>query len=75
MHSNRRNDIIDECINTVKSLIHDNCSDHTPYRGACVSCGRVDNPDVLPDPDTVIKKLESLKEEGFSLGDSENLDS
>jgi hypothetical protein len=23
-----------------------NCSDHTPYRGACVTCGRHDNPDV-----------------------------
>ncbi len=23
------------------------CDDHTPYRGACVSCGRYDNPDVI----------------------------
>lgn len=23
-----------------------NCSDHTPYYGACVSCGRIDNPEI-----------------------------
>ena len=24
-----------------------NCDDHTPYWGACVSCGRYNNPNVL----------------------------
>lgn len=23
-----------------------NCDDHTPYYGACVSCGRTDNPQI-----------------------------
>ncbi len=56
-----RNDIIDECIKKIKELIHDNCSDHTPFRGACIDCGRVDNPEILPDPDIVIEALENLK--------------
>jgi len=56
-----RNDTIDLCIKEVESLIQPRCSDHTPYRGACVSCGSVSNPDVLPDPDTVIEALKALK--------------
>jgi len=31
-----------------------NCSDHTPYWGACVSCGRYDNPIVMPDESVII---------------------
>lgn len=31
----------------IKDIKVPNCDDHTPYWGACVSCGRYDNPDVL----------------------------
>jgi hypothetical protein len=27
-------------------VMRDNCSDHTPYWGHCVSCGRTDNPSI-----------------------------
>jgi len=55
------NQIIDACINKVKSLIKDKCEDHTPYQGACGSCGSLYNYKVLPSPDTVIEALEELK--------------
>ncbi len=29
------------------ALYRPNCDDHTPYWGACISCGRTDNPDVI----------------------------
>ena len=53
---------IDECISVVKGLIRPECSDHTPYYGACTSCGSTMNYDVLPDPEDVIKALQDLKE-------------
>ena len=56
-----RNDIIDECIKKIESLVKPRCNDHTPYYGACVSCGSVSNPEELPDPDDVIEALEKLK--------------
>lgn len=59
--SSERNLVIDECTEVVRNLITDNCEDHTPFRGACVSCGRHDNFEVLPRPEIVIEKLESLK--------------
>jgi hypothetical protein len=59
--SGARNEAIDECINALKSKVTNNCDDHTPYYGACISCGRHDNPDVLPDPVSIFKILESLK--------------
>lgn len=51
---------VQDAIKLVESLIHDNCDDHTPFYGACVTCGRVENFDVLPDPDIVIEKLKNL---------------
>ena len=48
------------CIDAVRSMARPNCSDHTPYRGACVTCGRSDNPMVLPSPDEVVARLEAL---------------
>jgi len=57
-----RNEVIDECINKIIELERPQCSDHTPYRGACVSCGSIWNPDVLPDPDDVVEELEKLKQ-------------
>ncbi len=56
-----RNKIIDECINKIKGFIRPTCNDHTPFRGACVSCGSVSNPDIIYDTDTVIEELEKLK--------------
>ena len=61
MKNEDRNKIIDECINTVKSLIKETCDDHTPYCGACVSCGSLYNEDTLGDPEDVIEELEKLK--------------
>lgn len=56
-----RKQAIDDCINKIKSLIRPHCHDHTPYRGACVTCGQIHNADELPDPNTVLKELEKLK--------------
>lgn len=30
-----------------KNITIPNCDDHTPYWGACVTCGLLDNPDVI----------------------------
>lgn len=40
---------IDKCAKEAnsKDVTSPNCSDHTPYWGACVTCGRIDNPDVI----------------------------
>ncbi len=57
-----RNEVIDECILKIKELIKDHCSDHTPFYGACISCGSVRNWEELPDPEIVIENLESLKD-------------
>jgi len=51
---------VDDCIKLIKSLTKPNCNDHTPYCGACVSCGEMNNYDVL-DPDEVLAKLNKLK--------------
>lgn len=32
-----------------KVIMIENCSDHTPFRGACCSCGRYDNPEIPSD--------------------------
>jgi hypothetical protein len=32
-----------------KVVMTENCNDHTPYRGPCVSCGRYDNPEIPTD--------------------------
>lgn len=57
----KRNDVIDECISKIKSLIKPRCDDHTPYQGACVTCGEYYNDDVLPEPSDIIESLEQLK--------------
>ena len=56
-----RSKIIEECINKIKEMIKPHCSDHTPYCGACISCGQYHNFDELPEPDDVIEALEELK--------------
>jgi len=56
-----RNEIIDECITKIKSLIKPYCSDHTPYWGPCVTCGNYTNSLVLPDLDDIIEELKTLK--------------
>lgn len=40
---------IDKCAKEAnsKDVTSPNCSDHTPYWGACVTCGRIDNPNVI----------------------------
>jgi hypothetical protein len=52
---------IDKCIDIVKSHIHPNCDDHTPYMGACSDCGNNGNPDLIKFPDELVEELESLK--------------
>lgn len=59
--SQDKDEIINECISEIEKLIKPNCDDHTPYCGACVSCGCYSNHDVL-DPDDAISALEDLKE-------------
>ncbi len=56
-----RNEVIDECITKIEELVRPECLDHTPYRGACVSCGSSFNDDILPEPDIVIEELTKLK--------------
>lgn len=58
----QRNVLIDEIISKITQLTFRHCSDHTPYRGACVTCGNVSNWDVLPDPEDVINELEQMKQ-------------
>lgn len=36
-----------------------NCDDHTPFRGACVSCGNKDNWDVITEIDELKDAIES----------------
>ena len=60
-----RNKIIDECIDKIKSMVKPHCHDHTPYCGACVTCGGTHNWDELPDPEDVIKALQELKTGGW----------
>ena len=45
-----------------KVIMMENCDDHTPCRGPCVTCGRYDNPEV---PTDMIDKqsILSLEEE------------
>jgi hypothetical protein len=31
----------------LEDITQPNCDDHTPYWGACVTCGRIDNPDII----------------------------
>ena len=56
-----RNKIIDECVEIVKKHITENCDDHTPYRGACVSCGQHSNPELIKEPYDLLEELEELK--------------
>jgi len=47
---------------TTKNLYEPRCSDHTPYWGACVTCGSISNPDELVgaivDEDSIINAPE-----------------
>lgn len=56
-----RNKIIEECIIKIKEMIRPNCDDHTPFRGVCSSCGRHNNPDVIPDIDDLLESLNKMK--------------
>ena len=58
-----KNEVIEQCIKIVKSHIEENCDDHTPFWGACVSCGRSDNFDLIKYPEDLIEELEKLKDE------------
>ena len=57
----QREKIIDQCIEVVKGLVRPHCSDHTPYRGPCCTCGSYDNYEELPDIDNVVETLLKLK--------------
>ena len=61
MKTEDKNTIIEECIKVVKRHVNSNCDDHTPYYGACVSCGRHDNPDIVDDIDDLLDDLNNLK--------------
>lgn len=41
--------VIEKCTEEAeaKDLMAPNCDDHTPYWGACISCGKYDNPDIV----------------------------
>lgn len=52
---------IQQAIDLIDQLIQPNCDNHTPFRGSCVSCGQVSNPDIL-DPDKTIKELQNLRD-------------
>lgn len=58
----KNQNIIDKCIKVVERHIKPNCTDHTPYYGACVTCGRSDNPDVIDDIDELLADLQKLKD-------------
>jgi hypothetical protein len=47
-----------KCIQEIRSEIRPNCEDHTPFRGACMSCGEYSNYNVLPMPESLIAILE-----------------
>jgi len=59
---NAKNDAINKCLEIIKNSIRENCSDHTPYRGACVTCGRHDNFELISNPDDLIKEIEKQLE-------------
>ena len=53
-----------------KEVYAPSCDDHTPYRGACVSCGSYSNPDILVgsevDKESITSQLPKfLKEQGY----------
>lgn len=41
----------------IDTIMIPNCDDHTPYYGACVSCGRYDNPMTLPGEELVKQSI------------------
>jgi len=47
----------EEIISIVKSFIVNSCSNHTPYRGACVTCGKMKSYKLIRDPDKLVEKL------------------
>jgi len=57
-----REKAIQECIDLVVKLTRPNCKEHTPFKGACVSCGSYENPDVI-DPDELLLELGLLKKQ------------
>lgn len=57
----------DHLINTLDEVnkqidIHtkSNCDDHTPYYGACVSCGRMDNFQLITDIDELKESISNI---------------
>ncbi len=55
---------VDRAVDALASIARQNCSDHTPFMGPCVTCGRTDNPFVLPPPTEAAAKLRTALEAG-----------
>lgn len=54
---------IDRCAEKMDDIEIPNCDDHTPYRGACVTCGLYDNPNVMPSEKVVKQSILNVKQE------------
>jgi hypothetical protein len=55
--------VIENCEKVITESTKDNCNDHTPYWGACCTCGRMENYDVLDTPDNVKESIKDIKEQ------------
>ena len=55
--------LIDECDKVLDSMTRDNCSDHTPYYGPCITCGNRDNYEKLDDPEDVKEAILDIKKQ------------
>ena len=56
------NTAVDECSKIIDNHTKNNCSNHTPYWGACGSCGVINNYEVLSSPADVKESIEQVKQ-------------
>jgi hypothetical protein len=49
-----------QVIEKVKKNVKPNCSDHTPFWGSCVTCGRTDNPRAAADNHYLAETIEEM---------------
>lgn len=56
--------VVDKCAEEArtKDIISPSCNDHTPYWGACVSCGRIDNPDIITESEIDKESILQIKQ-------------
>lgn len=55
------NKALDDAIENLNKYTHENCSDHTPYCGACVSCGEMSNYELISEPEDCKQSILKLK--------------